>query len=303
MAYQLEAQEPISTGIKRITREQLDQALTELSDTDNSQGEAVHEARKCLKKTRAVVRLVRDQLGKNYQRENVCFRNAGRRLSDLRDADVLIETLDQLTKHFAASVSSNAFADIRNGLKDHYHEVKEQGVKEHNQIPLVNNTLKTARQRIDSWSIENDWSALKPGLKRVYQRGYKDFSHICKQPTVESLHDWRKRVKYLWYHLEILEPIWAGMIAELANQTHCLANYLGDDHDLAVLHQFIEDHPERFESSTEREALFALIESRRLELQSAAKILGRKIYAEKAKDFVSRVSVYWQAWQDEADRN
>ena len=45
------------------------------------------------------MRLARGALGDEaYRRENVAFREAGRRLAGVRDASVLIETLDTLEK-------------------------------------------------------------------------------------------------------------------------------------------------------------------------------------------------------------
>jgi hypothetical protein len=62
---------------------------------------AVHEARKDLKKLRAVLRLVRDDLGDAvYRSENVRFRDAGRMLSGARDAHVRVETLAALRERF-----------------------------------------------------------------------------------------------------------------------------------------------------------------------------------------------------------
>ena len=48
---------------------------------------AVHEVRKSLKKIRAALRLVRPVIGdKSYRRENTCFRDAARPLTEVRDA-------------------------------------------------------------------------------------------------------------------------------------------------------------------------------------------------------------------------
>ena len=65
--------EGVPAGIERIIREQIERAIEELTgQTNNSQDEAVHEARKCFKKIRAVLRLVRDELPQAvYQRENL----------------------------------------------------------------------------------------------------------------------------------------------------------------------------------------------------------------------------------------
>ena len=113
MAYRLKNKESISTEIKRIACEQTDKAIENLTTeiriaSDNNtdwsadtniveeRQEAIHDVRKRIKKIRAVIRLVRDDLGKEiYQQENHCFRDAGRRLSEVRDAQVLLETFNK----------------------------------------------------------------------------------------------------------------------------------------------------------------------------------------------------------------
>ena len=61
MSYRLEPQEPLGAGIKRIAREQIDQALEQLTANPENRDEAVHDARKRFKKIRAALRLVRDR--------------------------------------------------------------------------------------------------------------------------------------------------------------------------------------------------------------------------------------------------
>jgi len=58
--------------------------------------EAIHEARKGLKKCRAVLRLARSSIGPVYGEGNSQLRDIGRSLSEVRDAPVLVSTLDEL---------------------------------------------------------------------------------------------------------------------------------------------------------------------------------------------------------------
>ena len=61
----------------------------------------MHGARKDLKKTRALLRLVRPALpGKVYRRENRELRDIARALSSTRDADVLVAVVDGLHKRY-----------------------------------------------------------------------------------------------------------------------------------------------------------------------------------------------------------
>jgi len=158
--------------------------------------------------------------------------------------------------------------------------------------------IEQGRARVANWPIErNDFSALYGGLKRVYKRGYKGLAGAYRESVAENFHDWRKRVKYLWYHMRILKPLWPDLLGELADALHDLSDYLGDDHDLAEFRQLVLDRPEMFNDEPELQALLGLIDRRRAELEAAARPLGERIYVEKPEAFVNRLAAYWPVWQ------
>jgi CHAD domain-containing protein len=80
MSYRLNEHETMSDGIKRVVLEQIDKALGQLQSTNGSRDDAIHDARVCLKKIRAVLRLVQAELdGGIFRQEDVSYRDAGRR--------------------------------------------------------------------------------------------------------------------------------------------------------------------------------------------------------------------------------
>jgi hypothetical protein len=112
MVFHLKADESVSKGIRRIARKEIEKAQQELADPrETSTEEVVHGARKRFKRVRAVVRLVREGLGeRRYRRENACFRDAARPLSEVRDAHALVQTLDRLAEHYATARPCNTKA-------------------------------------------------------------------------------------------------------------------------------------------------------------------------------------------------
>jgi len=57
----------------------------------------VHETRKHLKKARAALRLVKKEIGRGlFKRQDHCLRDVGRLISDIRDAEVRLQTVRQL---------------------------------------------------------------------------------------------------------------------------------------------------------------------------------------------------------------
>jgi len=102
MAFRLKPDESVAKGIRRLARNQIDKALDGLTGLSEAEPEeVVHDARKRFKRVRALLRLARCGLGRSlYDREDNRFRDAGRPLSEVRDAGVLVETFDQLIERF-----------------------------------------------------------------------------------------------------------------------------------------------------------------------------------------------------------
>ncbi|MBE9078366.1 CHAD domain-containing protein [Romeria aff. gracilis LEGE 07310] len=297
MPYRFKPKESVPEGLKRIAAERMDKAIAQLTQPED-EAKAVHNARKRFKQVRAVLRLAKAELGQTYQRENDCFRDLGHRLSDIRDAQVRLNTLDSLSEHYA--IATDAFADIRTALEAYYQSTRQFVVAEENAIAAALPKLKAARERVAGWPIEaNGWKALS-GFERAYQRGQNAFKQAIKHPEAENWHDWRKRVKDLWYHTKILKPVWPGMMTALANELSDLSDLLGDDHDLVGLREFILSRPKRLKECDQQDALLALIDRRQQELRTEAQKLGQRLYVEKPKRFDKRTKAYWQIWRQQA---
>lgn len=300
MSFELKPGQSLRKGIRRIVRKQIDDALAELAGEPRD--EAVHEARKCFKKVRAMLRLVRPAIGvKTYRAENTCFRDAARPLTEVRDARILIETLDKLTEHFHELLAGRAFADIGKALEDNLRAVRKHVLDDGNAFATVSDVIRQATERVKSWTaVSNRWASIGEGLEATYRRAAAAYAKAAAEPTVQSLHEWRKQVKYVRYQLEVLRPVWPERLDELVNEAAHMGDLLGDDHDLAVLRQILTDEPARFGEPADREVLLALIERRRADLERTAMLLADRYFQERPRTFVRRVKAYWNAWRAEA---
>src|SRR5260370_4545725 len=110
MGFRLKLREPLSKSLKRIFREEIEAAVRLCRHPAKQRGVTVHEVRKHLKKLRAALRLAISEVGKNcHSREDRCVRKIGKLVSDLRDAQVRLQTLIQLRAETAKGPKDNPF--------------------------------------------------------------------------------------------------------------------------------------------------------------------------------------------------
>jgi CHAD domain-containing protein len=300
MSFQLRPDEPLRKGLRRVARKQMNKALEELAaPPGGSRDKAVHEARKSFKKVRALLRLARPVIGrKTYCAENACFRDAGRPLTEVRDAKVLVQTWDKLAKHFKGHVGGRSFGGAREALKANLQAVRRRVLDEGRASAVVAKAVREARGRIKGWTdVPNRWSSVGKGLEGVYRRAREASGGAAADSTVEKLHEWRKQAKYLRYQLELLRPLWPERMEELADEADRMGQLLGDDHDLAVLRQALSDNPGWFANERDVEVTLALIDRRRGELEQEALRLGGRFFQDSPGDFARRLKGYWKAWR------
>ena len=298
-AYRLLAREPTGPGIKRILTAQIDDAIVQLrAEPGTEPADAIHEARKDVKKIRSALRLVRDEIGDDtWRRENDHYRDLARKLSSFRDAEILVEALDGVGERFGPTARER-FGVLRKQLDDENRAAHDDGSVERAMAGAAAE-LAAGRSRIDALPLESDgWELIAPGLHRSYRRGRKRLRAVEEEPSVTNLHELRKRVKDLWYQLRLIRDADRGMLEPLADHAHDLSDHLGDDHDLALLRDEVQRRRDLFSNPADQRHLLHEIDQRRGELQFAAISLGERIYAEKPKRFTKRLEKRWEAWRD-----
>lgn len=301
MAYCLQPGESIDAAVCRIAHEQFVSAMRRLTADGSDRDDDIHSARKSMKRMRGLIRLVRPSLGKElYAHENDAYREAAGRISGLRDATVLISTLESVHENLSADLAPASGA-VHAWLIQRRTDAYAAADPQDDAIAQVVTDLHAADVRVDDWPLAGmGWAELAGGIRPIYARGRKEYDECCWRPTVTNLHDWRKRVKYLWYHTQLLSPIWPGPMQGLIDELDQLGDLLGLDHDCAVLAEVIrEQMPEDMLPRAERDGVVAAIFARRRRLQESCRLLGGRLYAEKPRAFVERLTRYWDGWQEE----
>lgn len=300
MTYEIQLTEPVGEAVRRIAHEQIDAAIDDLEGIDGSRDLAgsVHDCRKRCKKARGLVRLVRPSVGDDvYSPANAALRDAARQLSGLRDAHALLETFDDLVAA-THQLPDGGLGAVRAELARRAEVATASVGDDDERIDRAADLLRATRSRIDDWEPDDDFSGVAGGLRTTYGRGRDALSEAMRAPSPEVFHEWRKRVKYTWYHLRLLTPVAPSVLEPMADRFHDLADALGDAHDLVVLVDQLDSEPDAFGGDEQSQTARLLLDGWRSDLERRAVGLGRRLYAEKPKHLVKRLGTCWEAAAD-----
>ena len=291
MAFRLKLREPLSEGLKRVFCEQIDSALHCCHKPAKQRGVTVHEVRKHLKKLRAAMRLAIPAVGKRcHAKEDRCVRKIGRLVSDLRDAQVRLQTFRRLRDKAAKNSAKHLFPRTEELLLLERESFSAAFAGWQRQaIPQLENV----KARLMAWPLDNlDWKKICNAVCKIYRRGQRALAEAIDDPEPETFHACRKRVKDVWYELRILEPLNRTVLEEMAHDAEVLGELLGSEHDLDFLWARLENEKGEEALADELAHIQKLISKRCKRLRRDAVELGRRFYAEPSSAFAKRISIF-----------
>ncbi len=242
----------------------------------------VHDARKRIKKMRAALRLVRSGFA-GAAAEGAILQGAARALSGQRDAEVMLAVFDRLAEAGEAPA-------LRAHLAARITAAADDGTA----FATFLATLAPVHDRAPHWTVKGkSGRVLTAGLTQTRTRACRAMDRAQRAgPDSEAMHDWRKRIKDLWYQSRLFHPVWPVAMEPLMTAAGDLGEALGDHHDLvvfrAVLAQVMTD-PTFAEDATR-------LRARAARMQSA---IGDKAYPDSARLLAgdpAAIATQWVNW-------
>jgi hypothetical protein len=281
VAFRLKPKESARKGLRRVLRQQIDAALAGLKE-NRPPGTALHPVRKHIKKARAVIALVDRDLHVGKVRARL--RHAGRLLSPMRDADATTEEAQALCASRRA-FSWKSYRALHQVLGVRKKRARESA-KRHHAVALAKDALTRARRSIDKWP----WTDVKrsqmiAAIQRSYKRARRGMSRAKAADDAATFHEWRKRVKAVWYALRLLEPI-VPHLRRSIGQLEQVETLLGHDHNLFVLSKRAQDALGRVPNA---ERLLTAAMRRQARLRRMALRTGAALFKERPGAFGERL--------------
>jgi CHAD domain-containing protein len=257
----------------------------------SSSVELVHEARKALKRARALLRLGRGGLPPEVRRSAPRrVGDEGRLLSGVRDGAARVEALDRLLA--TGAEPRGPLWTLRAWLE--HEAVLAAPAKV--ELAHASERVHALGRELESIRFESDgFELLAPGLRRAVRRLRRAHRRVTSAPPEASgapaFHRLRKRAKDLRYALEYLTPLWPVVCAALAAETHRLTDLLGEANDLTLVLAALE-------GQADPDELASVVRQERVELWTRALPLARTLASLTPTRTVELVGGWWDAWSD-----
>jgi len=281
----------------------------EILESGKDLGPSVHEARRAIKRARALLKLADPQPGDSHT--DWTLRDASRALALIRDADVLVLTAkdicnesppsgaplvptrllealeDERRRSFAESGSDDEplrkACDLLRSAALELREPTAPGALISPHSPTSGNIEATVPSRSTTTGME----LVRLGLDASYTAArVRSDPAAGEGPADQRSHKLRKRVKDLCYQLDFLDT-GHPKLGRLVLDLHHLTDLLGDRNDLATLSEFTASDDSLGES--ERARLLTRVEEGKQALGSEATALSARLFEEEADAFVRRI--------------
>ncbi len=299
MSYQLRKGEALGDDLRRICRKQIEGAIAVATGERRTSDTPVHQMRKHLKKARAALRLVRKEIGAGlFRDQDHCLRDVGRLTSEIRDAEVRLQTVRELQgitqrrgrgRGAYPKLEGMLMLELENFMAA-FAEWQTQAV------PVLERT----HVNVESWPLDNfGCRQLRRAVQRTYKNARKALASAEAAPNAENFHRFRTGAKRLWYELRILRPINPVVLRNLSDDLRGLGNLLGRAHDLSFLGDRLRSEDQKTEWEREGHKLLAVIEVSQGDLQRGAAELAEHFFAERPRDFGDRLATWLEDWEND----
>jgi CHAD domain-containing protein len=292
--FNLDPAAPMSETVRKVASAEVDAAYAGLASPPERH-KGVHDTRKCLKRLRSLLVLIRPGLPEPVFLDlTERLRTLARGLAPARDADALLDAIDKLAGASEDNHDAAAIRALRAWLHKRRHAAGrnlETSTASHAMRGLF--ALRPAMANLAVYP--NTFEPVALGLRESYRSGRKAFAKAFATGRDEDFHEWRKTLQHHWRHMQLLTPCWPSELSARVESARSLSQVLGDDHDIALLRQLVSAPTMSFASPEDTAAFLKRCRSRHKALRREAEARGARLFAERSRPFAERIEAYWQA--------
>jgi CHAD domain-containing protein len=296
VSFRLAPSRPVAGEVRRVVDRQLARAILLLHVApDGRHDNAIHEARRHIKKARAALGLIGPAAGEPGERTLRRLRLAHRMLAPIADGRAVVAIADSLVPRAGRRASASLIAVHRVAAARAARI--DRNARSDRLLPRVARILRAERARLRAAPLPvSGFGSLAAGLATSMRRSRKAMKRAERHPTAEHYHSWRCRVKELWFHMRLIEARCGPITAIEARRLEALDGVLGTYHNIVLLERLLMT--EAIAPRNETARILHLLRRYQSELRLRAALLGRRTFAVKPKRYVRRLRLRWQREDD-----
>ena len=298
MAYRFKLKEDLQDGVRRIATEQVDRALA-APHAGDKRAVWVHDTRKALKRTRALLRCVRDGLGdKVFREENAALRLIAGNLSSLRDRDVMTATMAGLAG--TDDRLDGALAWLAEAIADPSSSQPSAAAPSRSAATAVRQAVKSlekARGRLAKLAVAGELAdVVAAGVRTCQRKGQDALARLATEPSDENVHELRKAVQTYQRQQTLVQAVWPEMQGVRIQTARQLSQILGEAQDLAVLAATAGAQGQGgTKDGVRAEQIIAACRGRQTELREIAMPMATRLLALRPRAAAVELAAGWRA--------
>ncbi|NLS15061.1 CHAD domain-containing protein [Rhizobium sp. P40RR-XXII] len=298
MSYRVRPDRALDDEVHKAAAHQLGRAMAVLTDRPQGLHEAIHAARKNIKRVRGLYRLIAPLAREFQQRENDKLRAVALTLSGVRDATALIEVSRYLQETATSEDERHALARVCDVLTIRRDRLSKEETDLEDKARAAIVTCGEAIEALKDASFEGG----RRDTARLFQKSWRKnvrkamqaLAECCGEAAhAECFHDLRKRSQDYWMHHMLLRDVWPAAMHAKQLEAKLLVDVLGRYLDMSILADVADREPHLFNGSDDHARLLEAIISRQQTAREEALNRARWVFADKPEREARTMKRLW----------
>lgn len=286
VSYSINLNNNVEKQLQKTAFSQLKKSIEDIEDNSLSIDKKNHQLRKRCKKMRGLLRIICPQLKNKgvYDSQNQYFKEVAKQFSAVRDKKILEKTFKKIVLNY--NLDENRYMQILKSIEA-MEAQSEKSVQNH--FASYRAEYERNKKNIKQYILKKkDSKALDKGIKKGYKKAKKLKKKAYKTPSDKDFHQWRKWVKYHWYHMRLIKKNEKCVFAQRVKLSGKLADILGDEHDISVFKIFVQDV-----KCVNRTEFMGYLKQEQDILRKRAEKFGDILFCKKKNDFIKYLHIFF----------
>lgn len=293
----LDPRKALSRSIPKLAGHYLKAAASLLEDHNLGTDESIHQARKNLKRVRALLKLIEAAAPKSLHALRNRISETARTLSETRDAVALVECSDKLRVYLDARQSEDMSQHLHEAIARRRELMSLEAPEPHAlTLPVAAVCRKAIKElrKMNFGDCNQDCDIIATGRRKNHDKARQTLKTCHHGGHPEAFHDLRKCAQATFFQAGFLKSAWPLAMQAEATLAKDITDTLGHEHDIEVMTKLLQVEPHLFGAIADKDRLATLLNERRAALRHEAINTAEKLYAETGKTEAQRLALLWQ---------